>query len=243
MRSWRDPASPWGKQIRFDEREFEAMADELRFNAGGECFRPGYGIDIDRVMMRGIGTEPDFVDLPAGILGRTLFKENGDVRIEISRELCERAEVDVVARRRLRSTMAHECGHVACHRCLYIQDTESFSLFDEAVIGPAKRRDPIMCRAESLGRRGYTGEWWEYQANQCMVALLLPKALFSRAVRAAVEAKEVPSFEALMRMRAAEDVVRSLANDFDVSLSMTVLRLEALGFVPKADQGSLRFGE
>lgn len=243
MRSWRDPASPWGKQIRFDDREFEAMMDELRFNAGGECFQSGRGIDVDLVMMRSIGTEPDFVDLPDGILGRTLFKEDGSVRIEISRELCERAEVDTVARRRLRSTMAHECGHVACHRGLYIRDTESYSLFDDSVFARTPRRESIMCRADSLGRHGYTGEWWEYQANRCMAALLLPKTLFSRAVHAALEAREANSFEVVMRTGDAESIVRALADDFDVSLSMTVIRLEALGFIPKASQGALRFAE
>jgi hypothetical protein len=243
MRSWRDPASPWGKQIRFEDREFEAMMDELRFNAGGECFRKGHGVDVDRVMMRALGTEPDFVDLPDGLLGRTLFREGGSVRIEISRDLCERAETDAVARRRLRSTMAHEVGHVACHRCLYIQDTESYSLFDEATLGPRVRRDPIMCRAEILNHRGYTGEWWEYQANRCMAALLLPKRLFSETVHQALEARGAMSFERAMRAGDAEIVVRELADDFDVSLSMTVLRLEELGFIPRAGQGALRFAE
>lgn len=240
MRSWRDPASPWGKQIRFDDREFEAMMDELRFNAGCDHVRPGEGIDVDRVMMRGVGTEADYVELPHGILGRTLFRDDGGVRVEISLELCERAETDVVARRRLRSTMAHECGHVACHRCLYIRDTESYSLFDDSVPHPA-RRDSIMCRAESLGRSGYTGEWWEFQANKCMAALLLPKGLFTQAVRAALETRQIESFERVMRDRAAEPVVRELANEFDVSLSMTTLRLEALGFIPRANQGALHF--
>jgi hypothetical protein len=242
MRSWRDPASPWGKQIRFDDHEFEAMMDELRFRAGGTSFRQGHGIDVDLVMMRGIGAEPDFVELPPGILGRTLFREDGDVRIEISRALCEQAEFDVTARRRLRSTMAHECGHVACHRCLYIRDTESYSLFDDSMHDVTSRPEPIMCRSVSIGR-GYTGEWWEYQANQCMVALLLPKSLFVRAARAALEVKKANAFEELMRTGEAEAVVRALADDFDVSLSMTVLRLEALGFIPKANQGTLCFAE
>lgn len=241
MKSWRDQASPWGKQLRFEGAEFESMMDELRLRIPGGCFRAGAGVDVDLVMMRGIGCEPDFVDLPNGILGRTLFREDGSVRIEISRKLCELAEGDVVARRRLRSTLAHECGHVACHRSLFIQDSETISLFPHS--STRARPVPIMCREEAVGRRGYTGEWWEYQANQCMAALLLPRRLFGDAVRMRLGLRGLASFQKGISSGGAEALTRELAAEFDVSLSMTVIRLETLGFIPKAEQASLQWLE
>lgn len=160
MRSWRDPRSPWGKQIRFDEHEFESMMDEMRERTGSDSFTPGKGIDVELVLLRAIGAEADYVDLPANTLGRTVFSEDGAVRIEVSRVLSDEAEGDTLARRRLRTTLAHECGHVVCHRSLFMQDTESLSLFAASHLDArATARPAILCRSESISSKGYAGEW------------------------------------------------------------------------------------
>jgi hypothetical protein len=239
VRSWPDPMSPWGKQLRFDEREFESMMDELRYRTGGDCFTPGKGIDVDLVLLRGIGVEADYVPLPDGVMGRTIFREDGGVRIEVSRPLAEAAETDVVARRRLRSTLGHEVGHVSCHSCLYIRDTETYSLFPDGAGDSMRRREPIMCRHDTIGQLGYRGEWWEYQANQCMAALLLPRTMFAKSVAAVLNRSGLPSFEDALRRRASEELVRALADEYDVSLAVTFFRLQALGYVPQKAQSRL----
>ena len=241
MRSWSDPASPWRKQLRFETHEFESMMDELRDRAGGHCFVSGKGVDVDLVLLRGVGTEADYVDLPDGILGRTVFEEDGGVKIEISRSLSDRAETDPIARRRLRTTAAHECGHVTCHRSLYVRDTETLSLFSPEAGSVRIAPKPIMCRNETVVHRGYSGQWWEYQANQCMSALLMPRKLFTASVRQLLATQALESFEAGIRRGLGEALVRQIASDYDVSLEAALYRLEELGFVPRVGQATLRF--
>jgi hypothetical protein len=241
MRSCYDPKSSWKKQLRFDAQEFETMMDELRVRSGGDCFRPSRGIDVDLAMWKSFGVEPDFVDLPAGILGRTKFFSDGKILIEVSRSLSDLAETDVLARRRLRTTLAHECGHVACHSCLYVRDSETLSMFPVPDRRGQDFRTAIMCRQEGVGHSGYRGEWWEYQANQCMAALLLPRTLFSTSVRRELAECGVPSFEEGIRQGRGEELVRALSREYDVSGSATLYRLQALGFVSKGLQTSMRF--
>ena len=243
MRSWPDVYSPWGKQLRFDDHEFESMMDELRHRAGEDCFSPGRGVDVDLVLLKAVGTEADYVDLPNNVMGRTTFSPAGHVTIEVSRSLAEHAAVDTVARRRLRTTLAHECGHVACHTCLFVRDTETFSLFSEASAPAVTAKAPIMCRAEGVGNVGYKGEWWEFQANRCMASLLLPRRKVSDSVRKRLADGGFKSGEECIASGNGEALVRSVADEYDVSQTAVLYRLQDLGFIPKGAQRQIRLSE
>lgn len=242
MKSWTDPYSPWGKQFRFDDREFEVMMDELRIRTGEQkCFAPGKGVNVDLVLLRTEGIEPDYVDLPNGILGRTIFSDNGNVRVEISRGLSDEAEGSAAARRRLRTTVAHECGHIACHRALFLRDTETYSLFDDTSTRHTEmNRKHIMCRPEGVGDVHYAGEWWEYQANQCMAALLLPRRLFADCLHLRLSAGGFKSATQCFCNEQGERLVREIADEFDVNPTVVVYRMQKLGFVTQHQQASLR---
>ncbi len=244
MKSWPDIHSPWGRQLRFEDHEFEAMMDEMRNRAGEECFTPGKGVDVDLVLLRAIGAEADYVNLPVGIMGRTVFKPDGAVTIEVSRELSDQAETDRVARRRLRTTLAHECGHVACHRGLFIHDTETYSLFaDSQLSASSTQRPPIMCRPEGVGNVGYRGEWWEYQANRCMAALLLPKGMVVASTRKRIKEGGFDTAEDCVRRGHGENLIRQLADEYDVSHAAMLYRLQDLGFIPSGTQTSMQLTE
>ncbi len=244
MKSWPDIYSPWGRQLRFEDREFESMMDEMRDRAGEESFTPGKGVDVDLVLLRAIDAEADYVDLPPGIMGRTVFASDGRVTIEISRELSDTAEVDRVARRRLRSTLAHECGHVACHRSLFIRDTETFSLFSDTELSVSPtQRPPIMCRPEGVGNVGYRGEWWEHQANRCMAALLLPKRMLVASVRKRLTDGGFKSAEECVLRGDGENLIREIANEYDVSHTAVLYRLQSLGFIPSGMQAQMQLSE
>jgi hypothetical protein len=58
-----DAGSPWGRKVRFDEREFDDIMDEVRSRGGGSAFVPGTGVDVDAVLRDAFEVEPDFVDL------------------------------------------------------------------------------------------------------------------------------------------------------------------------------------
>ena len=230
MRSSRDHRSPWGTRLYFEDHEFETMMNDLLREAGPDVFVEGSGVDVDRVLLAAFGLEADYVNLPDGVLGRTLFLTDGSARIEVSRELADAAESDTLARRRLRTTLAHECGHVACHRALYVADTETMALFPPGMIEEEKKPG-ILCRENTVGAR-YAGEWWEYQANQCMACLLLPRHLLVSHFQAVLNGIGVGSYEEGARQGRDEDIVRTLAAAFDVSWQALLFRLEDLGLIP-----------
>lgn len=234
MKSWNDSRSPWGVQLRFEDREFEAMMDEMRYRTASDGFTPGKGVDVELVMIKAIGVEADYTELPPGVLGRSLFDSDGGVRIEVSRTLSDEAEVSAVARRRLRTTLAHECGHVACHRSLFIRDTESLSLFEGSPTNTiADRR--ILCRSEGIGTV-YRGEWWEFQANRCMAALLLPRQMVGNSVKKLLADGGYSTAVECLERGDGERLIADLSREYDVSQTATLYRLQGLGFIPTAPQ-------
>lgn len=53
--------------------------------------------------------------MPRGVQGRTTFYTDGKLKVEIRSELSDEANHSIVARRSLRDTVAHECGHIGFH--------------------------------------------------------------------------------------------------------------------------------
>ncbi|MCC6962539.1 MAG: ImmA/IrrE family metallo-endopeptidase [candidate division Zixibacteria bacterium] len=229
MRLSKSKRSPWGKQVYFEDNEFEVMMDCLRGQAG-DCFREGCGVDIDLVLLKSLKVEPDFIHLPEGLLGRTKFYPDGSAVVEVSLELAEAAEADIVSRRRLRTTLAHEAGHICCHRDLFIRDVATLSLFDKPE--EQVQNSTILCREEVIGSRHYNGEWWEYQANRCMAALLLPKEILKVQVAAVLEVNRLSDLEAAIKNGRAVSAIRDLADVFDVSVEATIYRLKDFGYIP-----------
>ena len=234
MKTRKDLASPWGVRLYFEESEFETMMAEVLFKAGPEAFVEGLGVNVDLVLFKVYGLEADYIDLPDGVLGQTLFRRDGSAQIEVSRRLADVAEADQLARRRLRTTVAHEGGHVTCHRQLFLSDTDALSLFGDEPTEPEK--PAILCRESSLSTFGYQGEWWEFQANRCMASLLLPKHILISRVKALLEVFGISDFPQAQQKGMDEEFIRSLSNTFDVSWQAVLMRLQELGFVPKAEE-------
>jgi hypothetical protein len=227
MRTSRDPRSPWGVRLWFEDAEFDEIMDGVRQRAG-DVYAEGRGVDVEEVLMRVYGVSPDYLELPRGVLGRTVFHANGLVDVHLSRGLSERAERGRVARQRLRSTMGHECGHVALHRHLQLGATGVIP-----TDGPA-----ILCRDATLkgeSRRG--GEWWEYQANRAMASLLMPKDLVSGSLCRILSAHGHDSLAAALEAEGGLDVLRELSRIFNVSIEMSLYRLVDLGLLPRPTPG------
>ncbi|MGH7708403.1 MAG: hypothetical protein ACREM6_10840 [Vulcanimicrobiaceae bacterium] len=116
-------------------------------------------------------------DLPPGVLGLTEFGEKGVNAIIIAKALDD--EETRLAERRIRTTMGHECGHGLLHTHLFVLGQKAHPLFGEST-GSKPR---VLCRMDGIpyettsARKRYDGRWWEFQANQAMGALLLPKRL------------------------------------------------------------------
>src|SRR5262249_7616660 len=159
MRTRPDARSPWGQRVWFDETEFDEIMDEIRGRAGAAGFAEGKGIDVDEILLKVYGISPDYCDLDAGLLGRTLFFPDGTIAVQINRALAESALRDPVMRRRLRSTTAHEGAHIALHAHLHLAPA-SGSLFPEMPAPEAR----TLCRTEAIDqpRRIMAAEWQEY---------------------------------------------------------------------------------
>jgi Zn-dependent peptidase ImmA (M78 family) len=167
-----------------------------------------------------------------------VFAPNGRAKIEISRSLTDAAETDSAARRRYRTTLAHEIGHAVCHPQLFMEDSFTRRLFGNQQAA-ARETSKILCRETEVGQFKYKGEWWEYQANQCMAALLLPVRLFREATERAMSGLGFVSFEDAIRSGRADALVRELSDFFDVSQEAVFYRLDHLGFVPKSGEARL----
>lgn len=234
MRTSGDRTSPWGQRLWFEEHEFDSMMDEVRVKAGQNILTAGTGVNVEAMFEQLFKVVPDYVDLPDGILGKTVFHRDGRYEVFISRDLSDQADTDDSARRRLRSTLAHECAHIVEHGHLHLVDSVTLPLFGAAEPPPPR----VLCRKESAG------EWWEYQANRGMASLLLPKRPVNEFVRVLLSKNGWSSIQDALGARATERIVRDLMNEFDVSMQLATYRLRELGIFPKdADQTPLELGE
>ena len=168
MRKVRTPSGPFPFQLYFkdlgeiDEICLEALKRQSLLPPTPAPIR------IERFVEKQFKAPLRYEDLGPDNLGSTIFNSSGAVEaILVSRDLEEQNTTP--ARRRVRSTVAHEAGHGLLHGSLFINSPD---------LGEKQRR--ILCRSEDiLGEtpRLYRGRWWEFQANQAIGSLLLPRPL------------------------------------------------------------------
>ncbi len=167
MRELIDRCGRMPYRLWYEEAEIEAIMDAELRQAGPPRLRGGPAVDVDLFVERRLGLVPEYVTLPGGIQGATEFAADGRVRVQISAALSLRAEGDPGPERLLRSTLAHEAAHVLLHRTLFLKESR-------VMFGGRQTRQEL-CRDIRFTARGYTGEWWEWQANRGMAALLMPR--------------------------------------------------------------------
>ncbi len=237
MRNLRANAGPFTQRPFFTRNDFEQICeDELRQN--GLLPSEPAPVRIDRFVEKRFKIQPSYEDLPGGLLGFTRFGSGGVEEIVVSRALDD--EGTVVAERRLRTTLAHESGHGLLHASLFAFGTRPDSLFGDGLDGHALK---ILCRSDGISgsetsRRESSRQWWEYQANQAMGALLLPRPLVQAALVSVLEPRGVLGTPILPIDR-REPVARLLADTFDVNPVVARLRLDVLFPVAAAEQLTL----
>ena len=115
-------------------------------------------IRIERFVEKQFKAPLRYEDLGPEHLGCTIFNSSGGVdAILVSRSLEEQNTVP--ARRRVRSTVAHEAGHGLLHGSLFIEGNSADLL--NASLGEKQRR--ILCRSDDIlvdTQRLYDGRWW-----------------------------------------------------------------------------------
>jgi hypothetical protein len=159
-------------RLWYEESEIESIVARELALAGQPKLAGGPATDVDAFCELHLGVVPEFTWLPGGVLGATEFTARGEIHLQVSAELSLRADRDAAAEKLMRSTLAHEAAHILLHRVLFLK--ESHDIFG----GLASRSE--LCRAVGVPRPGYQGEWWEWQANRGMSALLMPRRTLAK---------------------------------------------------------------
>jgi len=172
MRKVPTPSGRFAFQLYFDDLgEIDEICLEALKNQSLLAATPT-PVRIERFVEKQFRTALRYEDLGPDNLGCTIFNSSGAVEaILVSRSLEEQNTTP--ARRRVRSTVAHEAGHGLLHGSLFIGDN-----FPDR--GKNQRR--ILCRSEDIlveTQSSYRGRWWEFQANQAIGSLLLPRPLMN----------------------------------------------------------------
>jgi Zn-dependent peptidase ImmA (M78 family) len=158
--------------------------------------------------------------LPEGVLGLTRFGPNGVEDIMVAKALDD--DGTGVAERRIVTTLAHEAGHGLFHTYYFALGTDGRSLFGES----ASNEPLILCRDEKPVA-SYRGQWWEYQANKAMAALLLPSQLVTAALESYL--LRIGSFGAIaLDQERRPDAIKMLSETFNVNPVVARLRLDSL---------------
>ena len=192
MKEFPDRGGRLPYRLWYDEAEIEEIAARALAGAGHPVLEGRPATDVDALLELHLGVVPEFTWLPRGVLGATEFTAKGDIRLQVSAELSLRADREGAAEKLMRSTLAHEAAHILLHRVLFLK--ESSDIFG----GLASRSE--LCRSVGVPRPGYQGEWWEWQANRGMAALLMPadplRAWLAERERTAPGERVVPRREA-----------------------------------------------
>lgn len=226
MKSRRSRVGPFTEKPFFTRADFERICEDELSQHGLLPSEPS-PIRIDRFVEKRFKLQPSYEDLPVGLLGFTRFGVAGVEEIVVSKALDD--EGTVVAERRLRTTLAHESGHGLLHASLFALGTRPDSLFGDGLDDHGLK---ILCRPDGVAGsqtapRKPRYQWWEYQANQAMGALLLPKRLVQAALASVLEHRGVLGTTVLPSDR-REAAARLLADTFNVNPVVARLRLDLL---------------
>lgn len=232
MKNLRSNAGPFSERPFYKDGEIEQICSDALRETGlyPSELQP---IRIERFIGKRFGVTPEYARLPEGVLGYTEFGKSGVAAIYVDSLLSE--EGTQAAERRVTSTLAHEAGHGLLHAHLFVLQPPSPGLFGHS---PDCTGSKILCRDEvgSSSRRlgeGYDGRWWEFQANQAMSALLLPKPLVERCVEPLLVSRGFMGRGTLEDARRTE-AIRLIAETFDVNPVVAKIRLA--GMYPEGDR-------
>lgn len=152
--------------------------------------------------------------------GVTEFRRNERPVVQISAALSE----DPRREHRLRTTLAHEFGHVHFHTPLFDHREESLDLFPET--SPPFRQ---VCKRGTMLKASNT-DWLEWQAGFCSSAFLMPVGVVRKAV---VDHLDASGLTGLLPEEGCEAkrLIAKIADQFDVSQDAARIRLSRLDYI------------
>ena len=223
MRTFPADSGPFLQRYHFAVAEFEAIASqELRsVDLLPDVPEP---VRVDRFIEKRFDIVPEYDDLPNGLVGFTRFDLKGPVEVVVARVLAD--DGDQAAERRIKSTLAHEAGHIVLHGqlfTLHLRDTTRPLI--EVDIDVANRK--VLCRNDNGSQHRYDGSWWEYQANQMIGALLLPRPLVLEALEPLLTIRGRLGMGILEEAK-RDEAAETLADTFDVNPVVARIRIDQI---------------
>lgn len=223
MRYVRDNVHGFRERPHYDASEldvlFEDAATEFLKKKYGRVSYPISTDDLTTLIERDVADLDQYADLShygEGVEGMTEFPRSGKPRVAIERTV-HRYE------NRLRTTLAHEYGHVCLHAFL-------FALGDRQLrLSHNRKPNAIYCLRDAMLPAG-TRDWMEWQAGYASGALLMPKSLVVKSVGRIQERYGVFG-PASPESAAGQNLVSELMECFAVSRDAAVVRLKVLGFL------------
>jgi hypothetical protein len=232
MKTFRSKAGPLPERPYYKLSEIETICTDALRDEGLYPEKPE-PIRIERFIEKRFHLRVDYRDLPDGLLGYTAFGPRGVQEVVVSRALVENG--DRVAERQANSTLAHEAGHGLLQGHIIALAGDRVGTLFNSEVDPKK--PAILCRdPRPQGARGYDGRWWEFQANQAIGALLLPKPFVIEALSGHLSTSGAFGRQNLPPER-RERAVREVAQVFDVNPAVARIRLEDV--FPEAESGQL----
>ena len=216
MKISRATSGPYRDRIHYEIDEIENLTEDDLRKHELLPITPSR-IDIDLYVEQRFVT-PRYDDLPPTLLGYTDFGPNGPTDIVINQTLA--SDKSIVAKRRVRTTIAHEAGHALLHTILHIETGQT------TFLGQEQEAPRIMCKEEDFKRTAYDGKWWEYQANLAMSSLLLPKRLTLTALEPYLTTTKLGT--RALQPSTAELAARALSDIFDVNPIVATIRIQQL---------------
>jgi len=216
------------------DRECEKLTGELLRKRHGEV-RPRITTDELTLLIEQNGSSLDSsVDLrPFGddVEGMTVFHPDREPEVLIS----DRLAGDARRENRLRTTLAHEFGHVHFHRNLWADKFLIQQLFDHL-----STENKAICKRDTiLNARDY--DWMEWQAGYVSGAILMPITAIRRLVGDYCEERGLHGDVALISDHGRR-IVGITTEAFQVSGDAARVRLRKLGLLASSDRQSSLFG-
>lgn len=243
MKIIKDKTGHFSRGLWYEEGEIEGIAERHRqdcLRLANEPDSPALDVDkfVEIYLPRALNTEiilDPYADLQSvegpDVLGVTCFDPDC-LKIEIDRRVTEEAERSDQWGR-YNATATHEAGHCILHPMIFQCDPNQQVLFRPNTL------NKISCLKRTIEGR-YSGEWWEYQANQMMANLLMPKKLFLAHFEMERNAYGIRDNRELVNDDHLSDaVVGYLARAFQVSKQAVKIRLAKLGQIPNPAQQDL----
>ena len=225
MRKLAASGQPFSRRLYFEDGEIDGICEDALRAAGCMPTEPG-PVHVDLFIEKYFSCRILYEDIAPAVLGFAVFGPGGSVElVGTARSLFDGTEV---GDRRARATLAHEAGHGLLHAELFASESNP-ALPLQSNYDPGTRR--ILCRQADLDRlpgRGYHGKWWEWQANQAIGGLLLPRPLVRQHLALPAGSERIRALPTADR----ETTEVEMANTFEVNEIVARIRLDTL-FGPK----------